>query len=94
MHLPAWTGWGYSKDFPRLETRPFRARFTNIKQDINNLDQGVRLPDKPVVPIPFIAQSLADQFTNELVDIGVKVHRLPEKELNARLEELLHEPVY
>jgi L-lactate dehydrogenase complex protein LldF len=91
MHLPTWTGWGYSKDFPRLETHPFRARFTNIKQDVTNLNQGVRLPDKPMVPIPSIAQSLADQFTNELVDIGVIVHRLPEKELSASLEELLHD---
>jgi L-lactate dehydrogenase complex protein LldF len=27
MKFPAFTGWGYSKDFPRPAARPFRARF-------------------------------------------------------------------
>jgi len=27
MKLPAFTGWGYSKDFPRPATRPFRERY-------------------------------------------------------------------
>ncbi len=34
LRLPAWTGWGYSKDFPRLAVRPFRARWETIKQEI------------------------------------------------------------
>jgi L-lactate dehydrogenase complex protein LldF len=27
MPLPAWTGWGYAKDFPHPAAQPFRARF-------------------------------------------------------------------
>ena len=27
MHFPAWTGWGYSKDFPRPAVKSFRARW-------------------------------------------------------------------
>lgn len=27
IRLPAWTGWGYSKDLPRPALKPFRARF-------------------------------------------------------------------
>src|SRR5258706_11846520 len=27
VHLPAFTGWGYSKDLPRFASKPFRARF-------------------------------------------------------------------
>ncbi len=35
MRIPAWTGWGYCKDFPRLEARPFRARWKSIQQEID-----------------------------------------------------------
>ena len=31
FRLPAFTGWGYSKDFPRFAARPFRARFKNLQ---------------------------------------------------------------
>jgi L-lactate dehydrogenase complex protein LldG len=34
MRLPAWTGWGTSKEFPRLAIRPFRVRWGKIKQVI------------------------------------------------------------
>ena len=30
LRLPAFTGWGYSKDFPRPATRPFHARFADL----------------------------------------------------------------
>jgi L-lactate utilization protein LutB len=91
MRLPAWTGWGYSKDFPRLEISPFRRRWKNIEQEINNGNQVKRQPDKQSVPEPLITQSLATQFTAELAAIGVKAYCLPEKEVKARLTELLRE---
>jgi L-lactate dehydrogenase complex protein LldG len=91
MHLPAWTGWGYSKDFPRLETLPFRVRWKKIKQEVKHADRVIRQPVKPGIPEPLIAQSLAIQFTDELAAIGVKAYRLPEKEVKARLAELLQE---
>ncbi|MGQ9833133.1 MAG: lactate utilization protein B, partial [Candidatus Villigracilaceae bacterium] len=34
MRLPAFTGWGYSKDFPRLAVRPFRARWRSLRQTL------------------------------------------------------------
>jgi L-lactate dehydrogenase complex protein LldF len=91
MRLPGWTGWGYSKDFPRMEIHPFRARFKNIEQDVQNMAGGVGQDEVPVAPLPSIYQSLADQFENESIELGVKVHRLPEKELGVRLENWLHE---
>ena len=33
MRLPAFTGWGYSKDFPRPAARPFRKRFGTKRGD-------------------------------------------------------------
>ncbi|MBU0512584.1 MAG: lactate utilization protein [Chloroflexi bacterium] len=34
MRLPAITGWGYSKDFPRPVVRPFRERFESTNQQV------------------------------------------------------------
>jgi len=33
MRIPTWTGWGYSKDSPRLAVRPFRARWRKINRE-------------------------------------------------------------
>jgi L-lactate dehydrogenase complex protein LldG len=33
MNLPAFTGWGYAKDFPRPAARPFRERFNDQRGD-------------------------------------------------------------
>ncbi len=91
MRLPAWTGWGYSKDFPRLETQAFRARWKGIKQEVNSGDQNLRKAGIEPVPEPRSARSLADQFAEELSLLGVKVYRLSEIECKARLAEFLNE---
>ncbi|MEZ0396376.1 MAG: LUD domain-containing protein [Anaerolineales bacterium] len=39
LRLPAWTGWGYSKDFPRLAVRSFRARWKNLHQTVQTVGQ-------------------------------------------------------
>ncbi len=36
MRLPAWTGWGFSKDFPRLALRPFRSGWEKIEQKVED----------------------------------------------------------
>ena len=47
LRLPAFTGWGYSKDFPRPASRPFHARFADL----------AAAPAQPVQP----AQHAANQ---------------------------------
>ena len=91
FRLPAWTGWGYSKDFPRLEMVPFRARWNNMQQVVKQEKQENRLPENPVEPASPLVPSLATQFIDELAAIGGKGYRLPEKEVKARLAKLLQE---
>ena len=90
MHIPAWTGWGYSKDFPRLETHPFRDHWKNIKQEVNHEEQHFRQPGEPDISEPLLVRSLADQFKDELAAIGVSVYHLPEKDVKPKLAEFLH----
>jgi len=91
FRLPAWTGWGYSKDFPRFEISPFRARWKKIKQEINRLEQVNRPSENPVDRASPQGSSLATRFTDELTAIGGYVYRLPEKEVKTRLAKLLRE---
>jgi hypothetical protein len=91
MRLPAWTGWGYSKDFPRLAISPFRAQWYKIKQEVKQGNQENRLPKNPVELPALPETSLAAQFTDELASIGGNVYRLPEKEVKPRLAKLLQE---
>jgi len=91
MHIPDWTGWGYSKDFPRLAVSPFRVRWKKINQVVSNPIQDIQPSIEPIIPKPSISASLEDQFTQECIKLGVKVYRLPEKEVQARLAEFLQE---
>jgi L-lactate utilization protein LutB len=92
MHIPAWTGWGTSKDFPRLAVRPFRARWGKITQVIsaegNQVISGSGSAE-PVTAQSAIPQSLVTQFTAELAALGGHVSLVSEQELPARLKEFL-----
>ncbi|OGO26037.1 MAG: hypothetical protein A2W33_02570 [Chloroflexi bacterium RBG_16_52_11] len=44
IHLPAFTGWGYSKDFPLPSARPFRDRFAEQPAGDINSPAGVNNP--------------------------------------------------
>jgi L-lactate dehydrogenase complex protein LldF len=97
MHLPAWTGWDYSKNFPRLAVRPFRARWGRIEQVVEEGEQvsrdegtqAIRESGATAVPDHLIAQSLITRFMDELAALGGHAYLVSEKELPARLMEFL-----
>jgi L-lactate dehydrogenase complex protein LldF len=80
MRLPAITGWGYSRDFPRPAMRPFRTR---IKPDPNLRYR----PTKETSPahinsissstqkekLPLNAKELVKIFSQELIDLGGEI---------------------
>jgi len=80
FRIPAFTGWGYSKDFPRFAAKPFRSRVNSKLVDgrlvdgklVNwSTDQTPNLPI-PNVPIPNlpIPNSPLQQFTQELTALS------------------------
>jgi L-lactate dehydrogenase complex protein LldF len=89
MRLPAWTGWGYSKDFPRLAVKPFRARWKRIKQDIPEVKMGKEQTREIPASEPLSIQSLVSQFTDELTALGGKTCLVKEPDLSAKLTEFL-----
>ena len=90
MHIPTWTGWGYSKEFPRLAVRPFRVRWGKIEQVVE--EKSIRILESlkssgPATQPP--QKPLPDQFAEELAALGGHAYLVSEQELPAMLTELL-----
>jgi L-lactate dehydrogenase complex protein LldF len=79
VQLPAATGWGYSKDFPRFAKKSFRQRFKSIKRQPgtqseapSRLNTGVLINNHRKNSPP---ADLSTQFEKELTALGGQVHK-------------------
>jgi L-lactate dehydrogenase complex protein LldG len=105
LRLPAFTGWGYSKDFPIPASRTFRDRFTS-RQALKNTpsNAGAELPEQHAIPGAAPETSLASsmisettpqdltaRFASELEALGGHVSFCTSQELGSRLYSLLQE---
>jgi L-lactate dehydrogenase complex protein LldG len=76
LRLPAFTGWGYSKDFPRPATRPFHERFAAlVAEPAANEPRFLRAQpiERPVAAVenkPISIDGLVERFSEELVALG------------------------
>jgi L-lactate dehydrogenase complex protein LldF len=75
LHLPTFTRWGYSKDFPRPATHLFHVRWNSLPK--RTLEATATLPShsplsRPATssPIPVSSTPLITQFTEELTALG------------------------
>ncbi len=94
MRLPAMTGWGYSKDFPRPAVRPFRARFHAESGPYQA--EAARPRSGPRTEAPKTApeaapEDLTARFIAELDLLGGTTHRVARSALAETLIGLLRE---
>ncbi len=100
LRLPAWTGWGESRDLPRPALRPFRLRFGNrpLPAPAPSAEPSPRIPlsteagptpSPPTQTAP--SPSLAERFHTELTALGGGVIRCTWADLAHRLTEILEE---
>lgn len=82
MRLPAFTGWGYSKDLPRFAGKAFRERVGSIKlgngRSVNSSPgQSANLPSYQPANLPTSQPThlLINQFTSELTALSGNVHQ-------------------
>ena len=98
LHLPALTGWGYSKDFPRPATRTFRSRYlrhssrheessAHTGRDVKTLLAG----QQAKLPIAARKDSLIQVFSSELVALGAKFIFCTPDEVPDKVVEILRE---
>ena len=96
LRLPALTGWGASKDFPRPSATPFHTRW-NARRQVQPVMNGNAQPLSPVLPIPdpvsplplSPALSLLSRFRTELEALGGHVIACSENELAGQILALL-----
>jgi L-lactate dehydrogenase complex protein LldF len=100
IKLPAFTGWGASKDLPRPALKPFRGRWRSLRalsvtrpDDNKHVSAATRAPSIPARPkgnagpAPSVVPRavLVDQFENELVAVGGQAVRVRASELSETL---------
>jgi L-lactate dehydrogenase complex protein LldF len=76
VHLPAFTGWGVSRDLPRFSGRTFRDRWQGMRPIQNRTPEQGASQGKPEIPVASSLQGGMDriqQFTAELKALGGKV---------------------
>jgi len=88
MHLPAFTAWGYSKDFPRFANKTFRSQWRHIT--LNEMkDLLHKEKDHSVKPSTFPQDdmNLIEQFTKELTAVNGNVYQA--KSIQAEIIEFI-----
>ena len=89
VRLPAFTGWGYSKDLPKFASRPFRARFhreeaKGAKIVIEKEREELRAPQPPTFQVDKV-----EQFVKEFTAVGGNLNRINANELTNKIIDLL-----
>jgi len=96
VRLPAFTGWGNSKDLPRFAGKPFRERFAELQVERYTGTQGERDTDKQIAdeestkePVEYDKEMLVSLFTQELTKVNGNVLRTTPNELNNKVIDFL-----
>jgi L-lactate dehydrogenase complex protein LldF len=92
FRIPRFTGWGYSKDFPRFASKPFRSRFQH--KDPSNTEVPIKEEIKEETYRRTTIQSdinknIVEQFIKEFTAVGGKLSRTNANELTNKVIDLL-----
>jgi len=91
MKFPAFTGWGYSKDFPRPALKPFRAAWRKAEGGGAAALPRQEREEKRVESHAAPPSSLVERFTTELTALGGHVVECAAHEVSAHLHSFLQE---
>ncbi|MBX3036891.1 MAG: LUD domain-containing protein [Anaerolineales bacterium] len=76
IHLPAFTGWGYSKDFPRFANKTFRSQWKHVTlSEAKGLLHNQRDSSVAEKLLPQSDTNLIEQFTKELSAVSGNVYQ-------------------
>ncbi len=92
LRAPSFTGWGYSKDFPRPALRPFHARWKEIHlKDTEATEKGFEKGEKHVPPAETHREEedKIERFKEELTALGGNVYRVSRDEVSKQMVDLL-----
>ena len=96
VHLPPFTGWGYSKDLPRFAEKTFRERFADLQGEVNSEKQVNTYTNRQVNVVGDTSQQalrnkdeLVSQFIQELTKVSGNVLRTTTNELTDKVIDFL-----
>ena len=85
IRLPAFTGWGYSKDLPRFASKPFRTRFSyKTNENTEKFKKKEIEHSEPTLDVS-IPDSRKERFIEELTKVSGNVVRTKENELTGKI---------
>ncbi len=91
MWIPAFTGWGYSKDLPRFATKTFRERFHREATENTEILKKEKVEEKEIDAPKVQNVNLVERFSQELETVGGHAYRVEQNELSSRLIGFLKE---
>jgi L-lactate dehydrogenase complex protein LldG len=97
IHLPVFSGWGYSKDFPRPASKPFRSRYTHQINQRDNREEIASLGTAPVTSLSIPERTspgrddIVIKFTEEVEALGAKYYSCSQESVLEKILELLRE---
>jgi len=89
FRIPAFTGWGYSKDFPRFASKNFRARFQSGGAKGSQILIKQKKEELQATPVFAPQIDNIEQFTKELTAVSGKLSRTNANDLTKKIVELL-----
>ncbi len=101
VHMPAITGWGYSKDLPKFAGKTFRDKWTVIqkgnvtlpKEHRDDVSEAKGLPhngrDSSVAPLPQSDMNRVDVFIEALTKVNGQIVRTTKSDVTNKVVELL-----
>ena len=91
LWIPAFTGWGYSKDLPRFATKTFRDRFHRETAEGIEILKKEKVEEKEIDTPKVQNVNLVERFSQELETVGGHAYRVEQNELSSRLIGFLKE---
>lgn len=95
LRLPAFSGWGYSRDFPRPASQTFHQKFRHLEmpQPLPTKLPSAKRVDQPVSdkPSPVEPPSVLDVFCSELARLGASVQVSSSAQIQEKILQLLRE---
>ncbi len=88
VRLPAFTGWGYSKDLPRFARKTFRDKWANMQNDVPPRKANEPLNDQeksPAAPPPQSDINRVAQFIEEFTRVNGQVIRTTKTDITGRV---------
>jgi L-lactate dehydrogenase complex protein LldF len=98
VHLPAFTGWGYSKDLPKFAGKTFRERFMESDSLVSkspNVDKAQpyskpeAMQEHTLTSTQAPAIHMTDRFIEELIKVNGQLIRTTENEVTNKVIEFL-----